>query len=73
MILTSKNIQSKLINTQTVSFLNYIDKHANIWIKDVQFTLDIIQAGYPKSIEIFDALQPSETQYFFKASLWYET
>ena len=36
------NIQSKLINTQTVSFLNYIDKHANIWIKDVQFTLDII-------------------------------
>ena len=50
------NIQSKLINTNTVSFLNYIDKHANLWIKDVQFTLDIIKTGYPKSIEIFEAL-----------------
>jgi len=54
------NIQSKLINTQTVSFLNYIDKHANIWIKDVQFTLDIIQAGYPKSIEIFEGLSTED-------------
>ena len=54
------NIQSKLINTQTVSFLNYIDKHANIWIKDVRFTLDIIQAGYPKSIEIFEGLSTED-------------
>ena len=54
------NIQSKLINTQTVSFLNYIDKHANIWIKDVQFTLDIIQAGYPKSIEIFEGFSTED-------------
>ena len=54
------NIQSKLINTQTVSFLNYIDKHANLWIKDVQFTLDIIKAGYPKSIEIFEGLSAED-------------
>lgn len=54
------NIQSKLINTQTVSFLNYIDKHANLWIKDVQFTLDIIKAGYPKSIEIFESLSAED-------------
>ncbi len=54
------NIQSKLINTNTVSFLNYIDKHANLWIKDVQFTLDIIKTGYPKSIEIFEALSTED-------------
>ena len=54
------NIQSKLINTITVSFLNYIDKHANLWIKDVQFTLDIIKTGYPKSIEIFEGLSTED-------------
>ena len=54
------NIQSKLINTNTVSFLNYIDKHANLWIKDVQFTLDIIKTGYPKSIEIFEGLSTED-------------
>lgn len=54
------NIQSKLINKHTVSFLNYIDNHSNIWFKDLQFTSDIIKAGFEKSIVIYDQLSAED-------------
>ncbi len=54
------NIQSKLLANHTVSFLNYIDTSCNIWIKDVNFTFDILENGFEKAKKIYRALTKEE-------------
>ncbi|TZF86518.1 transcription-repair coupling factor (plasmid) [Pedobacter sp. BS3] len=56
------NVQSKLVTTQNISFLEYIEANSVIWLKDVQFTLDIIKEGYKKAGQLWKALSASDKQ-----------
>ena len=37
------NVQAKFLTSQHISLLEYVDQDATIWIKDAQFTLDIVK------------------------------
>ncbi|MGH2624148.1 MAG: transcription-repair coupling factor, partial [Sphingobacterium sp.] len=50
------NVQAKFLSNNHISLLEYIDQEAVIWLKDVQFTLDVIKAGYKKASEFWKAL-----------------
>lgn len=51
------NIQSKLLSSNTVSILNYLDSSfTSLWFKDVQFTLDIFNQGIEKAKKIYEEL-----------------
>lgn len=54
------NVQAKFLANNHISLLEYIDKDAVIWIKDVQFTLDIIANGYKKASQFWKALSESD-------------
>ena len=54
------NVQSKFLTESNISLLEYVDAGTQIWIKDVQFTLDIIQSGYKKATALWKALSPEE-------------
>jgi len=56
------NVQSKLLTKNNISLLEFIDKDAVIWFKDIQFTLDVIEAGYKKSTELWKALSDNDKQ-----------
>jgi transcription-repair coupling factor (superfamily II helicase) len=56
------NVQSKYLNESNISLLDYIDKDTHLWIKDVEFTLDIVKAGYKKATELWKALPAKEKQ-----------
>jgi transcription-repair coupling factor (superfamily II helicase) len=50
------NVQSKFLTEHNISLLEYVDAGSQVWIKDVQFTLDIIKSGYKKAVELWKAL-----------------
>ncbi|MBL1409640.1 transcription-repair coupling factor [Sphingobacterium faecale] len=54
------NVQAKFLANNHISLLEYIDQQAIIWIKDVQFTLDIISNGYKKASQFWKALSEAE-------------
>ncbi|MDB5029963.1 CarD family transcriptional regulator, partial [Mucilaginibacter sp.] len=54
------NVQSKFLTESNISLLEYIDDDTQIWIKDVQFTFDIIQTGYKKATQLWNALSVDE-------------
>jgi transcription-repair coupling factor (superfamily II helicase) len=54
------NVQSKFLTESNISLLEYIDADSQIWIKDVQFTFDIIQTGYKKAVQLWNALSADE-------------
>jgi transcription-repair coupling factor (superfamily II helicase) len=54
------NVQSKFLTENNISILEYIDADTSVWIKDVQFTLDIIQDGYKKATQLWRALSADE-------------
>jgi transcription-repair coupling factor (superfamily II helicase) len=56
------NVQSKFLTTSNISLLEYIDPGTNVWFKDVQFTLDIIQDGYKKTNRFWKALSADDKQ-----------
>jgi transcription-repair coupling factor (superfamily II helicase) len=56
------NVQAKFLTESNISLLEFIDKDAIIWFKDVEFTLDIIKAGYKKSTELWRALSGLQKQ-----------
>src|SRR5690606_13792576 len=56
------NVQSKFLTDHNISLLEYIDADAIIWLKDVQFTLDIIRDGYKKAVELWKALPAADKQ-----------
>ncbi|QNL51156.1 transcription-repair coupling factor [Olivibacter sp. SDN3] len=57
------NVQSKFLTENNISLLEYIDKDSVIWIKDVQFSLDVITAGYNKANELWIALSETDKEY----------
>ncbi|GAB3923232.1 transcription-repair coupling factor [Mucilaginibacter myungsuensis] len=54
------NVQSKFLTESNISLLEFIDPSTNIWIKDVQFTFDIIKDGYKKATNLWRALSADE-------------
>jgi transcription-repair coupling factor (superfamily II helicase) len=54
------NVQSKFLTENNISLLEYVDAGTQVWIKDVQFTLDIIQTGYKKAVQLWKALSAEE-------------
>ena len=56
------NVQAKFLTESNISILEYIEKNSVLWFKDVQFTLDIIKAGYKKASALWAALSAEEKQ-----------
>lgn len=56
------NVQSKFLTEHNITFLEYVDRGTQVWIKDVQFTLDIVKSGYKKAVELWKALSADEKQ-----------
>lgn len=56
------NVQSKFLTENNISLLEYVDAGSQVWIKDVQFTLDIIRRGYKNATELWRALSADEKQ-----------
>jgi transcription-repair coupling factor (superfamily II helicase) len=54
------NVQSKFLTENNISLLEYVDAGTQVWIKDVQFTLDIIQTGHKKATQLWKALSAEE-------------
>lgn len=54
------NVQAKFLTNNHISLLEYIAKDAIIWIKDVQFTLDILRDGYQKAAQFWKALSEDD-------------
>ena len=54
------NVQAKFLANNHISLLEYIDKNSVIWIKDVQFTFDVILDGYKKASQFWKALSEKE-------------
>ncbi|WP_159636493.1 transcription-repair coupling factor [Sphingobacterium composti Ten et al. 2007 non Yoo et al. 2007] len=54
------NVQAKFLANNHISLLEYIDRDSVIWIKDVQFTFDIIQEGYKKASQLWKALSEAD-------------
>lgn len=57
------NVQAKFLTESNISLLEYIDENSVIWFKDVQFTLDILQAGYKKATALWQALSAEEKEH----------
>ncbi|GAA4782119.1 transcription-repair coupling factor [Olivibacter ginsenosidimutans] len=54
------NVQAKFLTENNISLLEYIDRDAVLWVKDVQFTLDIIQSGYKQAAKLWTALSTAD-------------
>jgi transcription-repair coupling factor (superfamily II helicase) len=54
------NVQSKFLTESNISLLEYVDPGTQVWIKDVQFTFDIIQSGYKKATQLWKALSAED-------------
>ncbi|MBS7565854.1 transcription-repair coupling factor [Mucilaginibacter sp. Bleaf8] len=54
------NVQSKFLTENNISLLEYVDADTQIWIKDVQFMLDIVKDGYKKATQLWKALSAEE-------------
>lgn len=54
------NVQAKFLSANHISLLEYIDKNALVWIKDVQYTLEIIKEGYSNSSKFWKALSEQD-------------
>jgi len=54
------NVQAKFLTESNISVLEYIDKNSVLWFKDVQFTLDIVKAGYKKATALWQALSTQD-------------
>ena len=54
------NVQAKFLTNNHISLLEYIDKNSIVWIKDVQFTLDILKDGYKKASQFWKALSEKD-------------
>ena len=54
------NVQSKFLTESNISLLEYVEPGTQIWIKDVQFTFDIIQSGFKKADQLWKALSADD-------------
>jgi len=50
------NVQTKLLEEERVSFLEYVPNNSKIWIKDYQQTIDVMDKYFEKARESFDTI-----------------
>jgi transcription-repair coupling factor (superfamily II helicase) len=50
------NVQTKLLEEDRQSFLNFFPKESLIWLKDYRNTIDIVQRGFDKVVESFEEI-----------------
>src|SRR5690606_6455166 len=50
------NVQAKVLAEENISLFEYISSDTALWIKDVQFTLDVVAKGFKKAVELWNAL-----------------
>ncbi|RJE71570.1 transcription-repair coupling factor [Reichenbachiella sp. MSK19-1] len=56
------NIQTKLLEEQRQSFMDYVPNNSKIWMKDGQQTLDIIDKYFEKANDSFGAIMEASDQ-----------
>jgi transcription-repair coupling factor (superfamily II helicase) len=54
------NVQSKFLTENNISLLEYVEPGTQVWIKDVQFTFDIIRDGFKKATQLWKALSAED-------------
>ncbi len=54
------NVQAKFLTESNISLLEYIAPDSMLWIKDVQFTMDIVSSGFQKAAELWSALSEQD-------------
>src|SRR5690606_6718667 len=54
------NVQAKFLSNNHISLLEYIDQHAVVWLKDTQYTLDIVRDGYKTASRFWKALSEKD-------------
>src|SRR5690606_1703880 len=54
------NVQAKFLSNNHISLLEYIDQHAVVWLKDTQYTLDIVRDGYKAASRFWKALSEKD-------------
>lgn len=54
------NVQAKSLGEHRISLLEYIDADSRIWFKDVQLTLDVVEKGAKKAVELWGALPEAD-------------
>ncbi len=68
------NVQTKLLQEERQSFLEYIPNNSKIWIKDYQHTIDIIEQYFQKASASFNSIvNESNTQVVFGPEALFET
>ncbi|MGL1884902.1 MAG: transcription-repair coupling factor [Reichenbachiella sp.] len=50
------NVQTKLLQEQRESFMDYVPNNSKIWVKDMDHTLDIIDKYFEKASDSFDEI-----------------
>lgn len=50
------NIQTRLLEEERQSILEFLPKHTKVWFKDYQYTLDVLRKQYEKATEAFHDL-----------------
>ncbi len=53
------NVQTRLVQEVRESFLNFIPDHTKIWVKDVEFCLEVVDKYFQKISSEFEKLQKS--------------
>ncbi|MBC7418242.1 MAG: transcription-repair coupling factor [Pedobacter sp.] len=56
------NVQAKFLTENNISLLDYIEKDTHLWFKDVEYTIDVVKAGYKKAVDLWKALALVEKQ-----------
>ncbi|MEQ9423878.1 MAG: transcription-repair coupling factor [Cyclobacteriaceae bacterium] len=56
------NVQTKLLEEERQSFLEYIPSNSKIWMKDVQQAIDIIDNYFQKATDEFDKILDNSAQ-----------
>ncbi len=59
-IIIVPNVQSKYLTEHNITLLEYLGSDTLVWIKDVQFTLDILQDGYKKATQLWRGLPEAD-------------
>ena len=54
------NVQAKFLSNNHISLLEYIDDNSILWVKDVQFTLEVIQEGYKNASKFWKGLSEKD-------------
>lgn len=68
------NVQTKLLEEERQSFLDFVPKNSKIWFKDYQQTLDIIDKYYAKASDNFDdVLSATDVQVVLSPEALFET